>query len=155
MFKKKETSKFLFRITFASCSGLPDGSLVALEWKRGDKAANHGETQKVPVDSGVARWPGAVAEMHCTLFSDGLRGFEPKKIALTVQEFKKDKAKVLGTTKVDLAEYAGLNGASRAAVVPIPCKKTKGATFSLNATFFSESSNACGPASLDPGTKTS
>eukprot|EP00727_Mastigamoeba_balamuthi_P008001 m51a1_g3821 hypothetical protein (868) ;mRNA; r:283195-286482 len=146
---KKKGCKYSFKIKFGSCTGLPDNAFCCLSWKRGTKAENHGETKQKMVFGGKAEWNEEVALM-CTLFPDGAHGFDDKSIVVTVNEFdvKKKKTVALGMAKLNLADFAMLNGATRPHELQLKAtKKKKGGPFDLSLTVTSQSTSEEGDAS--------
>ena len=139
--------KYNYKVTFVKCTGLPEDSLINVNWKRGRKKENHGETKKKRVVGGVVEWNEAVA-MVCTLFrkSKKSQGFEEKEIILTLEEYVIAKSKTIpiGSERIDLSEFAAAGGALVTKEIVIKNKrKDKGKSdpnFTLTITVSAESS---------------
>lgn len=139
--------KYNYKVTFVKCTGLPVDSLINVNWKRGRKKENHGETKKKKAVGGEVEWNETIS-MVCTLFrkSKKSQGFEEKEIILTLEEYiiAKSKTMPIGSERIDLSEFASAGGALVTKDIVIKNKrKDKGksdSNFTLTITVSAESS---------------
>lgn len=81
----KERVKVHFEITFKSAENVPCTGNVYVQWKRGKKSENKGESKHVPVKDKKAIFEETV-EISATLYKIPKKGYESKNISITLKE---------------------------------------------------------------------
>lgn len=113
MFKKSIGVKYNYNFTFAKCTGLPPDAYVSINWKRGRKKENQGETIKKKAVDGLAEWNETI-NMVCTLIRSGKStSYDEKEMIITLNEFNiyKNKQTPLASERINLSDFASSNGA--------------------------------------------
>eukprot|EP01111_Echinosteliopsis_oligospora_P013362 TRINITY_DN4776_c2_g1_i1.p1 TRINITY_DN4776_c2_g1~~TRINITY_DN4776_c2_g1_i1.p1 ORF type:complete len:1023 (-),score=418.63 TRINITY_DN4776_c2_g1_i1:7-3075(-) len=108
MLKKKELVKVHYDIAFKTVDNLPitSGS-VYIEWKRGKKSGNSGETKRAAVTKDKKAAFDDIISLSCSLYKIPKKGYEPKNISIGLYEDKGKKGSSIAKMVVDLAEFAG------------------------------------------------
>jgi len=104
--KDKECVKVHFEIIVKTAENVPTTGNVYVEWKRGSKNENKGQSKHVPVKDKKAVFE-EVLEISSTLYKIPKKGYESKNISITLKEEKGKKGNSIAKTVIDLAEFAG------------------------------------------------
>eukprot|EP00026_Physarum_polycephalum_P001073 Phypoly_transcript_01074.p1 GENE.Phypoly_transcript_01074~~Phypoly_transcript_01074.p1 ORF type:complete len:596 (+),score=155.34 Phypoly_transcript_01074:42-1829(+) len=104
--KDKECVKVHFEIIVKTAENIPTTGNVYVQWKRGGKNENKGESKHVPVKDKKAVFE-EVLEIQSTLYKIPKKGYESKNISITLKEEKGKKGNSIAKTVIDLAEFAG------------------------------------------------
>lgn len=125
MFKKSVGIKYNYRFTFVKCTGLPPDSYVSVNWKRGRKKENQGETIKKKAVNGEAEWNETV-NMVCTLIRSGkATSYDEKEMVITLNEFNihKNKQTPIASEHINLSDFASSGGATVKKELQLKSKK--------------------------------
>lgn len=104
--KEKECVKVHFEIHIKTAENVPVSGPVYVEWKRGSKNENKGESKHVNVKDKKAVFE-ELLEITSTLYKIPKKGYESKNISITLKEEKGKKGNSIAKTVIDLAEFAG------------------------------------------------
>jgi hypothetical protein len=104
--KDKECVKVHFEIVVKTAENVPTTGNVYVQWKRGKKNENKGESKHVPVKDKKAVFE-ELLEISSTLYKIPKKGYESKNISITLKEEKGKKGSSIAKTVIDLAEFAG------------------------------------------------
>eukprot|EP01112_Ceratiomyxa_fruticulosa_P016772 TRINITY_DN5112_c0_g1_i2.p1 TRINITY_DN5112_c0_g1~~TRINITY_DN5112_c0_g1_i2.p1 ORF type:complete len:266 (-),score=94.89 TRINITY_DN5112_c0_g1_i2:16-813(-) len=139
-----EKVKVVFDIGIKSIDGISGPSVVYIEWKRGSKSGNHGETKRAPIKDRRVEFNENL-HFSSTLYKQK-KGYEAKNIAFSLKDDggsgkekekekekdkdkdkdkKKEKGSSLAKAIVDLAEFAGNKDEVRK-IIKLTGKKLKG-----------------------------
>jgi len=81
------TANFAFTFLVARETGLKAGKKVTIQWKRGEKKENHGQTEEVEVGSdGTAKFNKSCT-LKTTIAPDGDK-YEPKYLSIALREVR-------------------------------------------------------------------
>lgn len=142
MFKKSIGVKYNYSFTFVKCTGLPPDSYVSVNWKRGRKKENQGETIKKKAVDGEAEWNETI-NMVCTLIRSGKSAsYDEKEMIITLNEFNihKNKQTPLASERINLSDFASSNGATLKKDISLKSKKKDHpGSFKLSVTVCAES----------------
>lgn len=83
--KDKECVKVHFEIILKTAENVPTTGNVYVQWKRGSKNENKGESKHVPVKDKKAVFE-EVLDISSTLYKIPKKGYESKNISITLKE---------------------------------------------------------------------
>lgn len=83
--KDKECVKVHFDIVVKTAENVPATGNVYVQWKRGKKSDNKGESKHVPVKDKKAVFEESL-EISSTLYKIPKKGYESKNISITLKE---------------------------------------------------------------------
>lgn len=81
------TANFVFTFLVARETGLKTGKKVAIQWKRGEKKENHGQTEDVDVGSDGSAKFNKSCTLKTTILPDGEK-YESKYLSLSLREVR-------------------------------------------------------------------
>ena len=141
MFKKSVGVKYNYKVTFGKCTGLKPDSYISINWKRGRKDENRGETMKKKAINGEAEWNETIT-MVCTLIRSGKgASYDEKEMVITLNDFdtQKNKTSALASERINLSDFASSGGAAVKKDIKFRSKKDKSHTYNLSITVWAES----------------
>lgn len=112
-----------FELTIKTAENVPSTGNVYVQWKRGKKSENKGETKHVPVGKDKKAVFEELVEISATLYKIPKKGYESKNISLALKEEKGKKGTSVAKTVIDLAEFAGNRDENRS--FSLKSKKSK------------------------------
>ncbi|KAL6073757.1 Splicing regulatory glutamine/lysine-rich protein 1 [Balamuthia mandrillaris] len=126
MFKKRHKVKVSVEVELRSVHHLSsslNGKKVFVEWKKGKRKDNQGQSRPVEVKDKSAAWYGESFRFNSTLEQDpSSKSFDTKKVAFSLLEERSKGSKKVGKAVLDLATVASSDGVSQDMVLQLGSK---------------------------------